>query len=579
MKKYRITSTHALVVGLLGLVPACGAEDPSGPSGTPGSSAESASTEQPELAFPGRTGELRTGKFETPTGVQELTYQLIDGEKVFQGDILLGEEITEDDPAYRSSGVTIRTSRWPNAVVNIENVGAYADSKVTAAVAHIERNTQVRFRYGVSSGNRLQFTNADASKCSSKLGMVGTDAQVVNIGGCTSNGNLIHELSHALGVFHEQMRTDRNSNVTHYPNCVLAGYADQFAIYGSEGMNIGPYDLSSIMHYGSTAFLDTAKVGCTATLTRPNGTTFNAQRTALTGTDIMGINAIYQAWTLRLPAVDWDGDGYDDISIWRPSNKSFFVRKRSNGATYPTKGAFGEETDVPVAMDYDADGKGDRAVFRPRTAQWFIEPTTSCVNGPFDPPNTPPSCSTNTIQWGIAGDVPTPGDFNGNGAAEPAVFRPNLGRWYFQVNGTSFDWGQAGDIPVQRDWDRDGYTDVAIWRPSSGDWWIHYSSTGGYDRIQWGVPGDIPVPGDYDGDGWMDLAVWRPSNGSWYIIRSSNWTSYVVQWGLYGDTPAPLDWNANGTTDLVVFRPTDGKWYINGVGTYQFGLLGDVPTP
>ena len=391
---------------------------------------------------------------------------------------------------------------------------------------------------------------------------------------------MLHELGHTSGLFHEQSRPDRDSNVTVIPNCIDPLKAYNFDIFGSEGMKIGPYEIGSVMHYGSNAFIDPAKTAtCTATMTRKDGTTFAAQRDHLTGLDQAGIDTIYQAWTLRLPAVDWDGDGYDDISIWRPSNKSFYVRMRSNGATYPTKGAFGEDTDVPVAMDYDADGKGDRAVFRPRTGQWFIEPTTSCVNGPYDPPNTPPSCSTNTIQWGLTGDVPTPGDFNGNGAAEPAVFRPSEGRWYFQTNGTTFNWGQAGDIPVQRDWDGDGYTDVAIWRPSTGDWWIYYSSGAGYDRIQWGLPGDIPVPGDYDGDGWMDLAVWRPSNGSWYIIRSSNWTSYVVQWGLYGDTPVPLDFDASGTTDLVVFRPSDGKWYVRNVNTYQFGLLGDVPTP
>lgn len=578
MRRNRITSTRAILVGMVGLAAACGSEDPTAiTADTQSTNADEGILEE---AAPGRSGELRTGKFETPAGIQELTYELIEGRKVFQGDILLSEEISEDDPAYRAPGVSSRARRWPNGVVPVENTGLYNDARVAAAVAHIEQNTTVRFRFGVSSGKRLQFVNPGTGECSSYAGMTsGTDPQPVNVGPSCTTGNLIHELGHAVGLFHEHTRSDRNNNVIVNAGCIQAGKADQFTILGSEALNFGPYDLNSIMHYSSTSFLDSSIPGCTAVMTRLDGTTFGRQRTALTATDIMGINSLYQAWTLRLPAVDWDGDGFDDISIWRPSNKTFYVRMRSNGATYPAKGAFGEDTDVPVAMDYDADGKGDRAVFRPRTGQWFIEPTTSCVNGPYDPPNTPPSCSTNTIQWGIAGDVPTPGDFNGNGSAEPAVFRPNQGRWYFQVNGTHFDWGQAGDIPVQRDWDGDGYTDVAIWRPSTGDWWLHYSSGASYDRIQWGLPGDIPVPGDYDGDGWMDLAVWRPSNGSWYIIRSSNWTSYVVQWGLYGDTPVPLDWDANGTTDLVVFRPSDGKWYVRNVNTYQFGQNGDVPTP
>ncbi len=94
-------------------------------------------------------------------------------------------------------------------------------------------------------------------------------------------------------------------------------------------------------------------------------------------------------------------------------------------------------------------------------------------------------------------------------------------------------WGTAGDVPVPGDYDGDGITDLAVFRPSTGQWFVNWSS-GGTVVTQWGTSGDIPVTGDQDGDGKNDFIVWR--GGVWFTEFSAGGTA-AVGWGTASDKP------------------------------------------
>jgi hypothetical protein len=236
----------------------------------------------------------------------------------------------------------------------------------------------------------------------------------------------------------------------------------------------------------------------------------------------------------------------------------------------------------PSATDFDGDGKADIAVYRPGAGQWWI--TESGTQ------------STMGVAWGTSGDIPLSGDFDGDGKSDIAVYRPSTGGWFILESSTNFQasivrqWGTAGDIPAPGDYDGDGKTDMVVFRPSTGGWFGLLSSTNftSSATFVWGTNGDRPVPGDYDGDGITDVGVYRPSTGVWYLMKSTtryaSWLTY--QWGAIGDVPVPGDYDGDGVTDIAVYRPMTGGWYILKSSSnfttwlaYQWGTTGDVPVP
>ncbi len=226
-----------------------------------------------------------------------------------------------------------------------------------------------------------------------------------------------------------------------------------------------------------------------------------------------------------------------------------------------------------IVSDFDGDGRTDFSVFRPTTGDWVVEKSSDNVE--------------TTLNWGLPGDITTPGDYDGDGKSDHAIFRPSTGNWWFVMssNGSrpTVNFGLNGDVPVPADYDADGKTDIAVWRPSTGVWYINQSTLGiRYQR--WGASTDLVFAGDYEGDGKADLVAWRPSNGVWYVLQSSSSIPIYYAFGTSGDKPLFADFDGDSRSDFSVFRPSTGVWYwINSTGgafnAYQFGLAEDIPIP
>ena len=132
-------------------------------------------------------------------------------------------------------------------------------------------------------------------------------------------------------------------------------------------------------------------------------------------------------------------------------------------------------------------------------------------------------------------------DFDGDGAPDFSIYRPETGQWFVLNSGSSTvnitQFGLNGDVPVDGDFDGDRLNDVAVYRPTTGTWFTLNSSNGQFSAIQFGVAEDKPVAGDYDKDGKTDIAVWRPSIGDYFVLKSSNGLADQIHWGITGDIP------------------------------------------
>lgn len=280
---------------------------------------------------------------------------------------------------------------------------------------------------------------------------------------------------------------------------------------------------------------------------------------------------------------DFDGDRRTDVSVFRPSSGAWYYLKSSTNNSAFSGFFFGINTDVLLPGDYNYDLKTDASVYRSSDNYHYTQP--SRTNEGY----------TGNISFGLSSDVRVPADYDGDGYTDVAVFRPSNGNWIIRYSqqtplprgsdqyiNTTVAFGFGTDIPVPADYDGDGKADIAVFRPSNGVWYILRSSDGGFTAIQFGLGTDKLVPGDYDGDGKADIAVIR--DGNWYVLRSADNSFYGITWGFGTDKAVPGDYDGDGKFDFAVYRPSDGAWYIlkssdSSFQAYIFGASEDIPIP
>ncbi|XP_015918985.1 astacin-like metalloprotease toxin 5 [Parasteatoda tepidariorum] len=213
---------------------------------------------------------------------------------VFDGDMLgIDRMLAEDRNARRE-----KSYRWPNAVVPYvisSDIDAEKRRNIFAAFAYYHENTCLEFVARTTERDYIKIHNGTG--CTSYVGRQPANYQpqpVSLANGCQRLGAILHELGHAIGLFHEHSRIDRDQYLRIHLENVDEKEKHNFRLVPlSEAILYTKFDYHSIMIYDSTSFSKNGKE--TMVPLQEGITLLDADyKTKLTKSDLKRVNKMYK---------------------------------------------------------------------------------------------------------------------------------------------------------------------------------------------------------------------------------------------------------------------------------------------
>lgn len=227
---------------------------------------------------------------------ERITLKKVEDYYLLDEDIIISQEQLDQIKSRKNEKGAVLSDlskRWPNGKVyyKIDSSIPYPND-IYAGIAMWE--SEVPGLEFIQSTNPSGFLNFKYSTSNtSYLGYQGND-QPIYLVNYNVSGIVAHEIGHAIGMFHEQCRSDRDQSLIIKWENIQVGAEYNFKTYvdlSIGGLDIGSLDYNSIMMYGSTYFTKNGQ----PTITKLDGSTFNANRSYLSQSDISSGKYMYPA--------------------------------------------------------------------------------------------------------------------------------------------------------------------------------------------------------------------------------------------------------------------------------------------
>jgi len=295
---------------------------------------------------------------------------------------------------------------------------------------------------------------------------------------------------------------------------------------------------------------------------------FTISKTGVSGASITGISGSGSSYTVTVKT----GNGSGTLRLNVVDNNSIV-----DAVSNPLGGAVAGDGSFVGGETYSINKGGDTTgVFRPGNGLLYLK--NANTSGFADV----------AINYGLGGDYPVAGDWDGNGTATIGVYRN--GSFYLRNSNTLgfadivVPFGTPGDQPVVGDWNGDGVDTIGVY--SNGQFLLRNSNSAGTADVSFylGNPGDVGIAGDWNGDGSDTTGVFRPSNGVIFLknLNTSGFADININYGLSGDKPVTGDWNSDGIDTIGVYR--NAQFLLRNSNTIGFadivfalGNPGDMP--
>ncbi len=251
------------------------------------------------LSVPVAQSELRSGFFRGHV----VTYRQAGDLKILEGDILLDhvDDIVSIAAAGRQpNGISTAggASLWPKVagiytIPYVVTTGNAANIKAAVSRFNMVFSGLLKFVPRTSQADYVNFdlTLPPNSACYSYIGDIHSGSQTINGGYDCPVPALMHEMGHAVGLYHEQSRSDRDSFVSFLLDNVIDGQESAYAQPTDNAQKVGNYDFGSIMHYFPYAFSRNNKLTMES---KPAGIEFGVAPTYSAG-DIDTVKRLYGA--------------------------------------------------------------------------------------------------------------------------------------------------------------------------------------------------------------------------------------------------------------------------------------------